>query len=62
MIQKQALLIAKIIPDKVQVDENVNPLTRLATPYGAILVSAPILTEGDRTLFCRFLIKNRGLE
>ena len=54
----------KIVPDKAQVDDNVNTLTlaRLATQYGAILASAPILTEGDRTLFCRIEVKNRRLE
>ena len=52
----------KIVPDKAQVDDNVNTLARLATQYGAILASAPILTEGDRTLFCRIEVKNRRLE
>ena len=52
----------KIVPDKERVDGNVNTLSRIATQYGAILVSAPILTEGDRTLFCRFIVKKRCLE
>ena len=39
------MLIAKIVPYKAQVDDNVNTLARLVTQYGAILASAPILTE-----------------
>jgi len=31
-IHKWALLIAKIVPDKAQVDDNVNTLARIATP------------------------------
>ena len=54
--------MVKIVPDKAQVDDDVNTLARIATQYGAILVSAPILTEGDRTLFCRFIVKNIRLE
>ena len=61
-IHKWALLMAKIVPAKAQVDDNVNTLARIATQYGAVLVSAPILTEGDRTLFCRFIVKKRRLE
>jgi hypothetical protein len=29
-----------MVPDKAQVDDNVNTLSRLATQYGAILASA----------------------
>ena len=52
----------KIVPDKAQVDDNVNTLARLATQYGAILATAPLIKEGDRTLFCRIEVKNRRLE
>ncbi len=70
--------MAKIAPDKEQVDDNVNTLARIATQYGVILASA-LRTEQakccfarpqdksyarsrDRTLFCRFIVKNRRLE
>jgi len=39
-IHKQALLIAKIVPDKAQSDDNADALARFATQYGAILASA----------------------
>ncbi len=32
--------MAKTVPDKAQVDDNVNTLARLATQYGAVLASA----------------------
>ena len=50
--------MAKIVPDKAQVNDNVNTLARIATQYEAILVSA----RRDRTLFCRFIVKKRRLE
>ena len=36
----QALLIAKTVPDKAQVDDNVNTLARLATQYGAVSLAS----------------------
>ncbi|WP_201587595.1 hypothetical protein [Psychrobacter pacificensis] len=57
-----ALLIAKIVPDKAQSDDNANALARFVTQYGAILASAPTIKAGDRTLFCRFIVKNKCLE
>ncbi|AMN49143.1 hypothetical protein AK823_03965 [Psychrobacter sp. P2G3] len=57
-IRKSALLIAKIVSDKAQIEDNAGALARFATQYGAILASAC----KDRTLFCQFVIKKIRLE
>ena len=54
--------MAKTVPDKAQIDDNAHALARLATPYGAVLVSAPITKAVDRIIFCRFIAKNRLIE
>ena len=46
------MLIAKMVPDKMQIEDNTDVLARFATQYGAILASAC----RDRTLFCRYVI------
>ena len=39
-------------------DYNTDALARFVTPYGAVLAS----TYRDRTIFCRFIDKNKRLE
>jgi hypothetical protein len=51
-----------MVPDKAQSDDNADALARFVTPYGAILASAPTIKAGDRTLFCRFIVKNKRLK
>jgi len=57
-IHKWALLIAKMVTDKAQNDGNAGALARFATQYETILASA----HRDRTLFCRFIVKNKRIE
>ena len=39
-IHKSALLIAKIVSDKMQFEDNIDALAKIATQYGAVLASA----------------------
>ncbi|MGO3736643.1 MAG: hypothetical protein ACTJFV_05910 [Moraxellaceae bacterium] len=56
--------MTKIVPDKAQVEDNVNTLARLATLYGTILASDHFLSINcwDRRIFCRFIDKNERIE
>ncbi|GAB3237230.1 hypothetical protein GCM10027424_12350 [Psychrobacter pacificensis] len=50
-----------MVPDKAQSDDNADALARFVTQYGAILASDLTIKAEDRTLFCRFIVKNKRL-
>ncbi|WP_201584247.1 hypothetical protein [Psychrobacter immobilis] len=52
-----ALLIAKIVPDKAQSDDNADALARFVTQYGAILASALTTTTGTGLFFAASSLK-----
>jgi len=56
-IHKCALLIAKIVPDKAQSDDNADALARFVTQYGAILASALTTTIGTGLFFAASSLK-----